>query len=292
MALKLGTNTIQVVVTDASVINPGKATNSVVVTYQPEFIDLPSQAFDELALFSLDLAADDSALSDRVLSHSLKSGPSGLSVTASGRLAWAPTEAQGPSTNLVEVAVTDGDVHTTKRIVIIVREVNAPPSLSPLADVSLAPGIDWSTLVRGTDSDVPVQTLVYSLKISPLGMIINPSTGEIRWMPSKAQGPGTYPVTIMVADSAGSVVEQTFRVTVSGVGQDPLLAITAANPDGSLTFQIRGEPGLMVDLEGSGDMNTWVLTQPLVGQGMGNPVTLVLPTDPNTQAKFWRLRTR
>ena len=290
VALKLGTNTIQVVVTDASTINPGKATNSVVVTYQPEFIDLPSQAFDELALASLDLAADDKALSDRVLSHSLKSGPVGLSVTASGRLAWLPTEAQGPSTNLVEVAVTDGDVRTSKRIVLVVREVNTPPSLAVLPDVVLAPGVEWLAPAVGTDVDLPVQALGYTLKSGPIGMSIHPATGIIRWTPSKADGPGSYPVAILVTDSIGAAAEQSFRVSVSGPAQTPILAIGSANTDGSITLQIRAERGAIVELEHSGDLKTWVLVRPINGQGMDKPVGLAVPTDPNTQAVFWRLR--
>ena len=292
VALKLGTNTIQVVVTDASVINPGKATNSLVVTYQPEFIDLPLQVFDELLLASLDLAADDKALSDLVLSHSIKSGPVGLSVTASGRLAWVPTEAQGPTTNLVEVAITDGFVGTTKRVVIVVREVNTPPSLKAVPDLTLAAGVEWSVLVEGTDRDLPVQQLAYTLKASPAGMVINQGNGTIRWTPSRAQGPGIYPVTVTVADSVGAVVEQSFRVSVSGPAQRPTLAISSANPDGTISLQIRAEQGLLVDLEHSGDLNTWVLAQQITGQTMDQPVQLVLPTDPNTQAVFWRLRLR
>ena len=292
VALKLGTNTVHVVVTDASAINPGKATNSVVVTYQPEFIDLPMQVSDELALTSLDLAADDKALSDRVLSHSLKFGPVGLSVTASGRLAWVPTEAQGPSTNLVEVAITDGFVGTTKRVVIVVREVNTPPSLKAVPDLTLAAGMEWSVLVEGTDRDLPVQQLAYTLKASPAGMVINQGNGTIRWTPSRAQGPGIYPVTVTVADSVGAVVEQSFRVSVSGPAQRPTLAISSANPDGTISLQIRAEQGLLVDLEHSGDLNTWVLAQQITGQTMDQPVQLVLQTDPNTQAVFWRLRLR
>ena len=292
VAMKLGTNTMQVVATDASATNPGKATNSVVVKYQPEFIDLPSQAFDELALASLDLAVDDKVLSDRVLSHSLKSGPVGLSVTASGRLAWVPTEAQGPSTNLVEVAITDGFVGTTKRVVIVVREVNTPPSLKAVPDSTLAAGVEWLVGVEGTDSDLPVQQLAYTLKASPAGMTINQVNGTIRWTPSRAQGPGTYPVTVSVADSVGAVVEQSFRVSVSGPAQRPTLAISSANPNGTISLQIRAEQGLVVDLEHSGDLNTWVLAQQITGQTMDQPVKLVLPTDPNTQAVFWRLRLR
>jgi hypothetical protein len=248
------------------------------------------QVFDELLLASLDLAAEDKALSERVLSHSLKSGPTGLSVTASGGLDWVPTESQGPSTNLVEVAVTDGDVRTTKRIVLVVREVNTPPSLAALPDVTLAPGVEWLVPAVGTDVDLPAQALGYTLKSGPIGVSIHPATGIIRWTPPKADGPGVYPVTILVTDSFGAAGEQSFRVTVSGPAQAPILAIGSANADGSITLQIQADRGAIVELEHSGDLKTWVLVRPINGQGMDNPVGLVVPTDPNTQAVFWRLR--
>jgi len=211
-------------------------------------------------------------------------------VTASRRLAWVPTEAQGPSTNLVEVAVTDGDVRTAKRIVLVVREVNTPPSLAILPDVVLALGVEWLVPAVGTDVDLPAQALGYKLKSGPVGMSIHPATGIIRWTPSKADGPGSYPVAILVTDSIGAAADQSFRVTVSGPAQTPILAICSANTDGSITLQIRADRGAIVELEHSGDLNTWVLVRPINGQGMDNPVGLVVPTDPNTQAVFWRLR--
>ena len=99
-------------------------------------------------------------------------------------------------------------------------------------------------------------------------------------------------MTILVTDSFGAAGEQSFRVTVSGPAQAPTLAIISAKPDGTISLQIRAEQGLVVDLEHSGDLNTWVLAQQITGQTMAQPVQLVLPTDPNTQAVFWRLRLR
>ncbi len=294
VALKLGSNTIQVVATDGATINPGKVTNSVVVTYRPEFIELTQQVVEELSLVALNLAEGDKALSDRALLHTLKSGPAGLSVSASGQLNWVPTESQGPSTNLLEISVTDGLVATTKRLVIVVREVNNPPSLGILPNVTIAPDIAWSVSVSamGTDSDLPKQQLVYALRVYPDGMIIDPTSGEIRWTPTRAQSARIHPITVTVADSIGSVAEQSFRVMVSGTAQPPTLVISSANSDGSVSVQIRAEQGLSVDLEKSGDLNTWVLVQPISGQGMDRPVQLVLPTDLNTQALFWRLHMR
>ncbi len=157
-------------------------------------------------------------------------------------------------------------------------------------EVLVAPGVEWLVHAVGTEVDLPAQTLGYKLKSGPIGMSIHPATGIIRWTPSKADGPGRYPVAILVTDSIGASAEQSFQVTVPSPAQPPVLAIGSANPDGSITLHIRADRAAPVDLEVSGDLKTWVLVRPINGQGMDNPVGLVVPNDPNTQAVFWRLR--
>ena len=292
VSLKMGDNTIKVVSTDKSSLNVGVVTNVVNVKYQPEFIEIETQYIDELAQFSIDLASGDKSLSDRPLNHFLKTGPSGLSVSASGRLNWTPSESQGPSTNLVEISVNDGYVGTTKRILIVVREMNNSPSLAVLNDLNLTADVDWSMRVFGNDIDLPAQTLTYSLRSSPQGMTINSIDGEIRWRPSRGQRLGTYPVIVTVADPTGALSERAFNVTVLGVIQTPLVTISPMNGDGSISLSIQAEMGIMVALETSGDMSTWVEMIQVKGEGIGNPVKQVFQTDPNTQSKFWRVRMR
>ena len=49
-----------------------------------------------------------------------------------------------------------------------------------------------------TDSDLPAQTLSYSLVAAPAGAAINSTTGVFTWTPGESDGPGTFPVTIRV----------------------------------------------------------------------------------------------
>jgi hypothetical protein len=63
--------------------------------------------------------------------------------------------------------------------------------------------------------------LAYLLKANPPGMALDANTGELRWTPSEGQGPGTYPVTVSVADSIGATAERSFTVTVTEVNQPP-----------------------------------------------------------------------
>ena len=116
---------------------------------------------------------------------------------------------------------------TTVRLT--VTEVNSPPTLEALANVTVPEGAAWSITVRAADSDLPAQALAYVLKANPPGMSLDASTGELRWTPMESQGPGTYPVTLSVADSIGATAERSFTVTVTEVNQPPQVAAWLIN---------------------------------------------------------------
>ena len=78
------------------------------------------------------------------------------------------------------MAVTEGDVRTTKQILLVVREANTPHSLAVLPDVVHAPGVEWLVPAVGTNVYLPAQALGFTLKSGPIGMCIHPATGIIR----------------------------------------------------------------------------------------------------------------
>jgi hypothetical protein len=105
-----------------------------------------------------------------------------------------------------------------------------------------------------TDSDLPGQTLTYSLDAStPAGASINATTGAFAWTTTEANGPGNYTVTVRVRDNGSPVREdfETLQITVSEVNQPPVLnaigqryvvagtqlAFTATATDADLPFQ-------------------------------------------------------
>jgi hypothetical protein len=51
------------------------------------------------------------------------------------------------------------------------------------------------------DSDIPVQTLTFSLTNSPPGALINPTNGVFTWVPSSPAGTVTNLVTVIVTDN-------------------------------------------------------------------------------------------
>src|SRR5204862_459736 len=106
------TNTITVKVTDDG--TPAlSATNSFTVVVNEvnsaPVLTVPSdQTINELSTLVVTNTASDSDLPANTLSFGLVSAPAGVLLDANtGVLSWTPTEAQGPSTNLITVRVTD-----------------------------------------------------------------------------------------------------------------------------------------------------------------------------------------
>jgi len=97
---------------------------------------------------------------------------------------------------------------------------NSAPVLDFIGDRSIQ---ELSTLVftpTATDSDVPAQALTFSLAAgAPEGANIDPTSGVFSWTPSDAQGPGVYPVTVIVTDDGTPALSdaETFNITVSAI---------------------------------------------------------------------------
>jgi hypothetical protein len=76
------------------------------------------------------------------------------------------------------------------------------------------------------------------------------------------------------------------------VNTPPQISLQPPKADGSMTLEILATQGATVAVETTGDLNTWVEIQQVTGQGNSTPVKITLQTDPNVQAKFWRVRVR
>src|SRR5206468_9301317 len=144
-----------------------------------------------------------------------------------GVLTWTPTIAQGESTNLITVKVTDNGLPAmsdTNSFTVVVNEENNPPMLPVQATLT----IDELTLLTVTntasDADVPVDVLSYQLVDPPAGMIIDSHTGVLSWTPSESQGPSTNLITVKVTDNGQPALSATnsFTVIVNEVNTAPV----------------------------------------------------------------------
>jgi hypothetical protein len=196
----------------------------------PPNLTVPTnQTVDELTTLSVSASATDVDVPTNTLTFSLVSPPTGMNINpASGAITWTPSETQGPSTNLIEVVVTDSGsppMSATNTFAVTVREVNSPPELTVPQDQTINELTTLSVSASATDADVPTNTLTFSLVSPPTGMNINPASGAIAWTPSETQGPSTNVIMVVVTDSGSPPLSATnsFSVTVHEVNSPPEL---------------------------------------------------------------------
>jgi hypothetical protein len=237
---------------------------------------------DELTLLVITNTATDSDLPANVLTYTLLNAPAGASIDTNGIITWTPTEAQGPSSNLLVSVVTDNGqppLSATNSIVVLVNEVNSAPVLTAILPQTVDEMTPFSLQALATDPDLPANHLTFSLVSGPPGLSVSPS-GLISWTPTEAQGPGVYSVTLSVSDDGTPSLSstQTFSITVNEVNLPPSLApvspqsvaeLTAFNlqlsandpdlPANQLTFDlVSGPAGLSVS---PGGLVSWTPTE-------------------------------
>src|SRR5262249_32680369 len=111
-------------------------------------------------------------------------------------------------------------------ITVTVNEVNVAPILGAIGNKTVDEQTTLSFTAHATDSDLPVNTLTFSLVGAPAGAGIDPGTGVFSWTPTEAQGPGTFTFKVRVTDdgSPNLFAEEQITVTVREVNQAPVLA--------------------------------------------------------------------
>ena len=210
------------------------------------------------------------------LSCSLGAGaPVGASITAAGVFTWTPTEAQGPGSYPVTVIVTDDGtpaLNDSETITVTVNEVNQAPVLNAIGDKLVDELALLTFTAAATDADLPANTLSFSLGAgAPAGASIT-AAGVFTWTPTEAQGPGSYPVTVIVTDNGTPALSDSelITITVNEVNQAPVLN-TVSN--------VVVDEGLQVNFNASatdGDVPANSLLFSLVGASHGatiNPLT-------------------
>jgi len=220
------TNTIRVKVSDDG--SPSlSATNSftIVVTEvnsAPVAGPVADQRIAELSTLMVTIPATDADIPANRLTFSLASAPTGVSLNPNtGVLTWTPTEAQGPSTNVIVVRVADDGTPPLRAFVsftVVVDEVNSPPLLASIADQVAFAGSELSVTNSATDPDKPTNILTFSLEPgAPAGAIINPTSGVFTWTPTSSQAPSTNLVIVRVTDNGVPSLSDTkpFKIVVA-----------------------------------------------------------------------------
>jgi VCBS repeat-containing protein len=162
------------------------------------------------------------------LSFSLEIGsPAGAGITADGNFTWTPDESQGPGFYNITIRVTDNgtpNLHDNVTFMVRVYDINVAPVLGPIAPQAVDEMALLMFMATATDSDIPANTLNFSLEAGyPAGAAIDSNTGIFTWTPTEAQGPNAYDIIVRVTDADGLFDNVTFTVTVNELDSAPVL---------------------------------------------------------------------
>jgi VCBS repeat-containing protein len=218
------------------------------VNSAPVLAGISAQTIDELKPFSLTANGSDTDEPVNVLTYSLIEGaPSGMTIDSkTGAISWTPTEAQGAGDFPVTVRVTDSGspgLSATQTFNVRVVEINVAPRLAAIGNKTVDEETPLTFTAGANDSDLPANSLTYSLVNAPAGATINPATGAFSWIPTEAQGANTYNVTFRVADNGSPSLsaEETVTITVREVNKPPVAGNAEINgiEDRAVSFTLK-----------------------------------------------------
>lgn len=183
------------------------------VNQGPAIISEPVLTATENVAYRYLVQAIDWDLGDQ-LTYSLATAPAGMAInTQTGEVAWTPAIGQvGNQAVEVQVADAAGTV-ALQNFIVVVAGQNLPPSITSTPLVEASPDLEYRYDVEAVDPNSS-DALTYALDEFPHGMVIDPVTGLITWTPTLLQV-GVHEIAISVLDSAGSVVQQQYSLSVA-----------------------------------------------------------------------------
>lgn len=166
---------------------------------------------------------------------------------------------------------------------------NNPPTVAVIPNKIVTLGQTMTFQVGASDSDIPPQTLSYSLDNQPVGggATIGAGNGLFSWTPTPAQSPSTNQITVRVTDS-GSPAASATRTFTAIVRPRSRAALINGSGVASLTFDTI--PGRNYRVEYTGN-----LVEPITWQQLGDPFTATGDSrtinDPigGNQQRFYRI---
>ncbi|MDJ0924236.1 MAG: putative Ig domain-containing protein [Acidimicrobiia bacterium] len=215
-----GVYLVTVTVTDSG--HPAKAhSKSVTITVTevnraPTVDPVPDQVSGEFGDVDLTIAASDPDLPANTLSFHASGLPPGLAIDDDTGHISGTLPAGSVGVYPVTVTVSDGaspSLSGSASFVWTVTDTNRPPTLDVASSISGAEETEISFTARATDPDG--DDVMFSLSGEPAGATIDAASGVVTWIPTEAQGPGTYRLTVYATDAGSPQLAARRIVTIS-----------------------------------------------------------------------------
>lgn len=135
---------------------------------------------------------------------------------------------------------------------------NQAPTLNPVGDRMIDPGVVLLITNTATDLDVPAQSLSFSLTQFPPGAAVNSTSGVFTWRPPVASAMSSNPVTVVVFDSGMPPLSatQSFVIRVSPLSPASIGSLGMSN--GVFTFSVQGPAGPDYTIQASSNLMDWI----------------------------------
>jgi hypothetical protein len=171
------TNTFTVNVADDGLPPLSAATNVTVIVREvntaPVLTPILNRTINEGAILWVTNRATDSDIPANRLTFTLGPGaPAGATITTNGLFHWQPTELQGPSTNLIQVIVSDDgtpSLSATQSFTVMVRDV--------LSDFKLAVGS--TNVMAGENGIVPILLTSSGLDLTNISFFLETPSEQL-----------------------------------------------------------------------------------------------------------------
>ena len=139
------------------------------------------------------------------------------------------TQANRP-TGTFAINITAQSVTNVIRTTVFTLTVNQPPVLTALGNKQIEEEAALTFTATASDLDAPAQTLTFSLSQVATGTFPQGATittaGVFTWVPTKAQGPGTYGMRIVVSDGITTDFED---ITITVTERQTAAELLSAN---------------------------------------------------------------
>lgn len=177
--------------------------------------------------------------------------------TNGGWLSIEITQPTNSQNGLIQFCSKEHPTNNWRPLLTYTLPANSAPSLAAIANQTIGAGVTLTITNVATDSDVPAQTLTFSLPTAPTNAAINSANGVLTWRPLVTQAGTTNSLTVCVADNGMPILSaaQSFVVIVTN-----LPAPVISNPvlsAGQLVLQVSGVPGPDYQIQGSTNLVNW-----------------------------------
>jgi hypothetical protein len=196
------------------------------VNAAPTMAAIADQSVNEGEQLSFTAIATDTDVPAQALSYGFSGDvPAGmLADSTTGEVTWIPSEAQGGKEYTATVCASDGVMNVCQVVSITVNKTDSAPQVDVVPEQAAQVGAFFTFSVQASDTDLPEQTLTYSLQDGPAKAVIDLETGVFTWVPGLGQGPQDYMLKVCVSDGTLSTC-QDVTIRVAGVPTQPLIKI-------------------------------------------------------------------